>query len=437
MKTGRFTHPILFLVALGYAGPLARPAPAAEESFLESLDIGIHGFLDARAGIRTQTDPNEEDTSLAETRIQLDLERIYDSVTVRIRSDFLYDNVPSNDDLDLEEGTGPIDLREANLALYALSFMDMKIGRQILTWGTGDLLFINDMFPKDWQSFFSGRDEEYLKAPSDAAFVSIFSEFANLDIAYTPRFDADRYISGDRISYWNPMLGARAGRNAIVDPERPDDWFHDDEIAVRVHRTVSGYELAAYGYSGYWKSPRGVAPEPMRPIFPELSVYGASLRGSIGKGIVNIEAGYYDSEDDSRGADPHLPNSETRGLMGYERELMKDLSMGVQYYVEHMMDYDEYVSTLPEGMNAADEDRQVATVRLTRQAMNQTLTLSLFTYYSPTDEDTYLRPVVKYKATDSLLLTAGGNFFAGNDDHTFFGQFERNNNVYAGARYSF
>ncbi|MFW6031595.1 MAG: hypothetical protein ACOC9T_03300, partial [Myxococcota bacterium] len=32
--------------------------------------------------------------------------------------------------------------------------------------GTGDLVFLNDLFPKDWRSFLLGRDLDYLKAPS-------------------------------------------------------------------------------------------------------------------------------------------------------------------------------------------------------------------------------------------------------------------------------
>jgi len=48
-----------------------------------------------------------------------------------------------------------------------------------------------------------------------------------------------------------------------------------------------------------------------------------------------------------------------------------------------------------------------------------------------------LRPVIKYKVTDAWLVTAGSNVFIGEDDHTFFGQFEKNNNVYGGVRYSF
>ena len=401
------------------------------------MEIDVHGFVDVRAGVRTQNDSNEKDTSLGEARFQLDLERMGDLSTIKIRSDFLYDDVPENRTLDLEDGTGAIDLREMNILVSPLDFMDVKVGRQILTWGTGDLLFINDMFPKDWQSFFCGRDVEYLKAPSDAVFVSLFPRFANIDIAYTPRFDSDRYISGDRISYWNPMLGDRAGRDAVIDPDKSDEWFENNETAIRIYKNVVGYELAAYAYDGYWKTPQGMDPVTMRAFFPELSVYGASVRGGLGKGLINFEGGYYDSKDDSDGSDPFVPNDEARVLIGYERELMKDLSAGFQYYVEHMLDYNDYKSALPGGQNARDEDRQVATIRLTKQALNQTLTLSLFTYYSPTDKDAYLRPVIKYKVTDVWLVTVGGNVFLGEDDHTFFGQFEKNNNVYGGVRYSF
>jgi hypothetical protein len=85
--------------------------------------------------------------------------------------------------------------------------MDLKLGRQINTWGTGDLLFINDLFPKDWNAFFIGRDDEYLKAPADSAKASLFSDWANLDLIYSPRFDSDRFIDGRRISYWNGALG--------------------------------------------------------------------------------------------------------------------------------------------------------------------------------------------------------------------------------------
>jgi hypothetical protein len=314
--------------------------------------------------------------------------------------------------------------------------MDVKVGRQVLTWGTGDLLFINDMFPKDWQSFFIGRDVEYLKAPSDAAKVSLFSDFANIDIVYTPQFDPDDFISGERISYWNSNMSSRAGRNAIQHTDKPDRWFRDDEIAVRVYRNINNYELAFYGYHGYWKSPGGQNTSGTQAIFPDLDVYGASLRGAVGEGIGNLEFGYYQSKDDEDGTNGRINNSQIRFLAGYKQEIGRDFTAGVQYYLEHMMDYDEHQASSPVGLES-DRNRHVTTLRLTKLLMNQNLTLSLFTYYSPSDKDVYMRPKVNYKATDNLMLEAGANIFFGDYPDTFFGQFKNNTNIYTAIRYSF
>ena len=411
-----------------------------DESFLDQLGVDLHGFVDVRGGTRTQDDPNQRDTSLCEARLQTDITRMGDVATLQVRIDFLYDYVSDDTDLDLEEGTGEIDLREANILFFPFEFMDMKLGRQILTWGTGDLLFINDLFPKDWQSFFIGRDEEYLKAPSDSVFTSLFPAFVNIDVAYTPRFDSDRYIRGERVSFWNPMLGRRSGSENIIDAEKPDDCFDDDEMAIRVYRNIEGYEVALYGYDGFWKSPKGMDPITSNAIFPKLWAYGASVRGPLGNGLFNLEMGHYVSDEDESGDDPFVPNSEVRFLAGYEREVAKNLTAKFQYYLEYMQDYDNYIDSLdslPGSQNPRDEDRHVLTLRITKLTLNQNMTLSFFGYYSPSDEDAYLRPVIKYKATDSWLLIAGGNIFVGEEDHTFFGQFDKNNNVYGALRYSF
>jgi len=65
------------------------------------------------------------------------------------------------------------------------------------------------------------------------------------------------------------------------------------------------------------------------------------------------------------------------------------------------------------------------------------LKLSLFTYFSPTDDDAYFRPSANYNVDDNWTVEMGGNVFVGKDAHTFFGQFEKNSNVYLSARYSF
>jgi len=402
------------------------------------LPFDLTGFWEIRAGVRTQVDPYQHDASLGETRLQLELEKNWTATSFKITTDFLYDHVfDHHSRINLDEARGWLDLREASFSFTPVEFMDVKLGRQILTWGTGDLIFINDLFPKDWNSFFIGRDQEYLKAPSDAIKVSLYGDLGTLDFVYTPSFDADRFIDGRRISYWNTMLDRIAGQDAIIRTDKPNRWFRDDEFACRIYKNISGWELALYGYKGFWKSPAGMDPLSGRATFPKLNVYGGSVRGKVGRGIGHLEAGYYDSRDDSSGNDPFVRNDELRLLAGYEQELAKDFTVGVQYYLEQMMDYGDYRRSLSAGTRAADECRHVITIRLTKLLLEQNLAMSLFTFYSPSDRDAYLRPKISYKIDDHRSVELGGNVFLGEDDHTFFGQFSRNSNIYVSLRYSF
>ncbi len=406
---------------------------------VQNLDLpfDLNGFIEARGGRRLHDDPYEHPTSIRETRLQLELEGDAGPFDWKLTNDFLYDGNYNPKTIHLEDGLGWIDLREANVSFSPADFMDVKVGRQILTWGTGDMIFINDLFPKDWNSFFIGRDEEYLKAPSDAVKLSFFSDLANLNLVLTPRFDSDRYVDNKRLSYWNPMLGRRFGNDLPMNVDKPDRWINDGEIAMRLYRMIGATEVALYGYRGYWKNPLGFDPAHGRATFPDLNVGGASVRGNILGGIGNIELGYYDSRNDRSGDDPFVPNSQVRFLVGYERELAPDFTGAVQYYVEYMMDHGNYVRALPPGAHAKDEDRHVITVRLTRLLMQQNLELSLFVYYSPTDQDGYVRPRVHYKVNDFWAVEAGGNLFFGDAAYTFFNQFNKDSNVYVAVRYAF
>lgn len=418
--------PLLLLLCLGANTALA-------------LDTSLHGFIEARAGVRSQDDPYETDRTLSEVRLQLDALTYFNWGEVQARGDFVYDDLAAElGEVDLETGTGFFDLRELNASFTPISWSDLKIGRQILTWGTGDLLFINDLFPKDWNSFLLGREVEYLKAPSDAIYASFFPSFGSFDMAYMPRFDADRYIDGSRISYWNPAPppGSLAGQNAIVEADRRDEWFDEGEISARFYRDYYGFDTAFYIYSGYWKSPQGFDVETMNNYFPAMNAYGASTKGQLGSGLFNFEAGYYDSRETNE-ATKIVPNDELRFLTGYEREVARGLTASLQYYVEWLLDYADYIAAQPNSETVRDETRHVLTLRLTQMLLSQNLILGLFTFYSPSDQDAYLRPHVTYKSSDSWTLSGGGNIFMGSDDHTFFGQFKHNTNVNLAVRYSF
>lgn len=395
--------------------------------------LSVNGFWDIRGGIRTANDEHQEDFSLGETRLQLELQKELPWFALNVTADFIYDAIAPTHKVNFQTGKGWIDLREANISFSPFSFVDIKVGRQILTWGTGDLIFINDLFPKDWQAFFSGRDVEYLKAPSDAVKASFFSKYANLDVVFTRRFDADRSITGERLSYYNPQTNQIAGRNAIVQAQRPESA----EWALRLYKNLGVNELALYAYNGFWKSPAGNDTAIGFATHPDLRTLGASLRRPLFDGIANLELAYFDSRDDAGGDNPFIRNSEMRFLLGYEQEVVQNLTLGLQYYVEWMQDYDDYLNALPTGSVRRDEVRHLLTSRITWLTHNQNLSWSLFSFYSPSDNDAYFRPKIAYKVTDNWRVELGGNFFVGETESSFFGQFARNNNIYGAVRFSF
>ncbi len=419
---------LIFFILVSAVFPMAVNAFPLQDRLYDKYGIDLNGFIEGRQGWRLQDDPYEKDASISEMRMQLDLSKDANWGIIKLKGDLVGDQV---------EEKAYAELRELNLDVSPLDFMDVKIGHQTLTWGTGDLLFINDLFPKDWKSFFIGRDDEYLKAPSDAIKASIFFDLFNIDIVYSPVFNASRYIDGTRLSYRNSMLGRTAGRDFIFDDIERNSYFRDDEYAARLSKNIGGIELGFYGYNGFWKTPEGLDAKEPKLWYPKLSAYGASARGALWGGIGNLEVGFYNSRDDRDGDDPLVRNSEIRILAGFERELASDFTGGFQYYQEWMQKYDSYKSTLPAGTVPKDEFRHVFTLRLTKLLMNQTLRLSLFTYYSPSDQDGYIRPKVHYKVTDQWAIEAGANIFAGKNNYTFFGQFQDNTNAYAGIRWSF
>jgi len=386
--------------------------------------VEVNGSVELRAGCRTQKDPNEDQISIMESRLQMELLTFTEWTELKYKADAWADGITEK---------GEFDTREAWLFVRASEAVDIKIGRQILTWGTGDLVFLNDLFPKDWQSYFIGRDSEYLKAPSDAIKFSFFNSMVNIDLIYTPQCDPDRYITGTYLSFWDG--NGLVGRRSQLSAQRPDQWFKDDELALRLYKNIKNYELALYGYHGFWKQPVGQSNSGDK-YFPGLSVFGFSARGKVAHGIGNLEFAYYRSEEDPAGTDALINNSELRYLLGYSQDLARDCNASLQYYVEQILDYDAYRN----GLNretGRDRFRQVITLQLTRLLMNQNLELSLSTYLCVSDKDAYLKPRITYKWTDDITVETGASIFTGDERYTFFGQFADNTSVYAALRYSF
>lgn len=400
-------------------------------------DLALHGFIEAAYGVKVSDDSTKRDNfNLLEQRAQLKTVHYF-------QGGYLGGKGASLDfkgDLTVDEyfsGKTDFDLRSFHLSLSPSGFMDMKLGRQVLTWGTGNYLFVNDLFPKDYVSFFIGRDDEYLKKPSDAMKLSFYPSWGNVDFIVST-FKPNTTAKGDRLSFFDQFQGGIAGIDSDRDLREPPLRPSNNEYALRYYRNWGSNEVALYYFRGFDKNPNSVKDETARQLFyRRLDAYGWSLRGPFAGGIGNAEFAYYNAREDSQGTNRLVENSSVKFLGGYEKDLGNDLKAGVQYLYDRKLDYDNYEANLLPADFVFDEFRHLLTQHMTKLYKNQTVIVSLFNYYSPSDDEGYARPSVSYAATDQWKITLGANIPWGEDDTTEFGQMKRNKNIYARARYSF
>lgn len=391
-------------------------------------DLSWHGFVQANYTVRTtglSPDSNRTDFLWADHRFQLKFTATEEKARAFAKVG-LFQNALKNE--------SNLEIREAHLDYSAGNF-DFRLGRQIITWGVGDLLFINDVFPKDWQAFFSGRPVEYLKVGVDGVKTTFTSPLLSIELAVIPFFEPDNLPTAQNFFLYDP-LSSVTNRTE----NKPDLKLENSEQAVRFYRNLAAYEVALYAYRGFFRSP-AIMPDStfssLTYFYPKQSVYGASLQKNIYNGILSLEYGYSDSRTDRSGSDPMLPNSFHKFLAGYQRQGWPDFSYTVQFYSELMTDYDQYKNSLSSTIPKQDEFRYLLTLRATQLLKYQTWKLSFFGFYSPSDNDYYLIPEVQYKFSDKLWLSLGGNIFGGEKKTTFFGQFDKNDNVFGTLRYEF
>jgi hypothetical protein len=383
----------------------------------------ISYFVEVAYGRFMQNNVVESNASLSEIRGRVNVDYSHEIFEFTAKGELLFDEVLQQTDFTT---------RELNIAFSPLKSLDVKLGRQVLTWGTGDYVFLNDLFNKDWQSFFAGRDDEYLKSASDSVRMTSYWRDFTFDLAWTPEFSPDNYLTGERFSFYSPAVkrNIAPNENFVVEQTQDSQW------SARVATSIQGVEYTLYGYKGFWTTPLGINRQGMA-YFPKMNAWGASALTPVSNGIFNIEFSVYNSLEDSQGNQAAIPNSQVRALIGYEQEMIKNLTLGLQYYLEKTKQYDAFTQSAFFANEQVDEYRQLATVRLRYSTLQQKLIYSLFAFYSPTDQDSYLKPAIYYRYNDNYSFSAGANIFSGNKPYTFFGQHQANTNVWLRGRFSF
>lgn len=402
---------------------------------LKAQNIALHGFVQANYAVRTASTGQAltpkghslPEYILGDERIQIKFDESKGKTKFFGRMDFYYDAI------DKKMG---LDLREAYIDV-ALGKFDIRTGRQIITWGLGDLVFISDVFPKDWVAFLSGRPLQYLKVGSDAININFFPKAASFQLIVTPFYQADVLPTGERLQAFDPFPTI-AFRKEI----QPELSIKNTQISGRIYRYIGNFDVSLYFHKGFWGSPPGLlldqqTQNSLSIVHPKLNLYSVSMQGSLLSGILSVEGGYLDSRDDTDGTNPGIENSQARLMMGYNRPFGSDLSINIQYYGEQIQNYAEMVQSLGTSANIRKELRHTLSFRLTQYVNYQTLKFSIFTSYSFNEQDYFIKPEIKYDLGSDIYVTIGYSLFGGKQSHTFYGQFDKNDGISLTLRYGF
>ena len=119
-------------------------------------------------------------------------------------------------------GLGPgvsFDVREAVAWLRPVSWLELRAGRQTLSWGTSPLA-PNSLFRKDLTALFLGRDLAYVRAPVNALHLRLGGSRLALDAIWMPIYEPDQGLNGYPFLFHDPSSGLSSILKDIA--SRPD-----------------------------------------------------------------------------------------------------------------------------------------------------------------------------------------------------------------------
>ncbi|RMH61923.1 MAG: hypothetical protein D6678_02540 [Zetaproteobacteria bacterium] len=274
-----------------------------------------------------------------------------------------------------------------------------------------------------------------MKLPSDALKASIFVGQSDVQLILAPRAQVDIVPKPDRWLVYMPP-GVRG-------ESKPSSTLAHGEAALRVHRPFGSWDLNLYAARTHWHQPdKGLDPQTGNIVYPRLNMYGATVQGGLMGGVLSLEGGYYHSVEDKNGTNPYVANSQWRWLVGYEHELVSDVSLGLQLYGEYMRQYDGYLPAaqaafqLGRGPKPLPRHRVMATANLRALMLNQTLSFTCFAM-AVQHGGRMVNPELSYAVNDALSVTAGGHVFFSGPDSWMLGMMKHDDNAYLWARFSF
>jgi len=323
------------------------------------------------------------------------------------------------------------ELREIYLEGSPFGNLDIKLGKQIVSWGVANSLRVVDVLNPTDDREFGMTDLEDIRLP--IAMTKLDYYLGNLKLEAVAVHQIEFNKSAPFGSDFNPSTKKI---NEVI----PESSAENTEYGLALIGTFSGWDASLHWAQYFDDTPHfkitkvtiGAVPT-LEQRHSRLTMGGVTLSIPSGNFLWKAEAAKLQGMEFALVTDKTF--SRTDVLVGSEYSGWSDTSLTLEFGVQHLNDFDVKLEESPDSQL---EDRIATTVSFMQDYINQTLHLSLVgMMIGKSGEDGGVnRASLEYDVVDDFSVT-GGVMLYQPGENAYFQSLNENDRIFFEVRYSF
>ena len=389
----------------------------------DALQIRVKGFLDTYHALRTT---GNADWMASRTRARGEVRLEKGATALFVSLNAIYNGI-------LKERTG-IELREAYLS-YTKGNLDLRMGRQIVIWGVADALRLTDcVSPIDYTEFLA-QDYDDIRMPVNGLRAKYTLGAITAEAVCNPVTNF-AMIPTDLRNPWAMRLPNTSLPYSIdLESGKPEKRLKNMEYGGRITVNLSGVDFSVSALRTWNKLPAlrmGMTTDGkslhIDGRYHRMTILGADCSLPIGQFVIRAEVAKYinEAQNAAMGCEVECRNA-LNALIGIDWYPGNDWNASLQYYHKYTSGN---LERLPIYRHAG-----IATARLAKELLQNTLKLSTFAYIDVADGGIFNRFSASYSLNDQIELTAGYDYFRA--DRGMFKMYGKNSEAWVKLKYSF
>jgi len=332
-----------------------------------------------------------------------------------------------------------IELRELYLEI---PFGDnyLTLGKQQIVWGKADGLKVLDVVnPQDFREFILD-DFDDSRIPLWTMNLEVPISAVLLQLLWIPdRTYHNTPDSGAVYEFTAPFIVPVAPPGVLVDlqdVERPDRFFADSDVGIRLTTFWKGWDLSANYFYHFDDRPvlfQSLSITPtgpfvtIEPRYQRSHMIGGTFSNVFGDLTLRGELGYFTDRyfitNSPTDADGVFASDELSYVLGFDWFGFEDSLVSFQFFQSWVTDDESGI--------VRNELDTTTTLLLRHDFMNETLVTEILWLQNINNGDGMVRPKLSYEINDSVNVWAGLDIFYG-DREGLFGQFQNNDRFIVG-----